>query len=297
MTVSTTSRLGIYRWDSGGDPFTRAQMDESHQALEANVAGFVQGTTRPPAAAQYTGFFHFDTATNLVSYCDGSDWYDNNMGVPADTVSPLDGSTSVVGTSVQFAREDHVHSIGVNAITATKIANGAVTADKLGANSVTATKISAGAVSNDKLGTDISAAKLVTGTLSVDRIAAGSITDAKLATGIDAAKLTGVLNPARITDGTISYGKIESALGLSVVGRAVSTTGVIDDIVADTDGHALRRSGATIGFGQIGAAGIANDSVALGVKTTGNYVQSLTAGRSEERRVGKECRSRWSPYH
>jgi len=24
---------------------------------------------------------------------------------------------------------------------------------------------------------------------------------------------------------------------------------------------------------------------------------SLTAFRSEERRVGKECRSRWSPYH
>src|ERR1051326_1091994 len=24
---------------------------------------------------------------------------------------------------------------------------------------------------------------------------------------------------------------------------------------------------------------------------------SLPAGRSEERRVGKECRSRWSPYH
>ena len=23
----------------------------------------------------------------------------------------------------------------------------------------------------------------------------------------------------------------------------------------------------------------------------------LDAGRSEERRVGKECRSRWSPYH
>ena len=27
-------------------------------------------------------------------------------------------------------------------------------------------------------------------------------------------------------------------------------------------------------------------------------VQALTEGlRSEERRVGKECRSRWSPYH
>ena len=25
--------------------------------------------------------------------------------------------------------------------------------------------------------------------------------------------------------------------------------------------------------------------------------QNLTRERSEERRVGKECRSRWSPYH
>src|SRR2546428_13853337 len=38
---------------------------------------------------------------------------------------------------------------------------------------------------------------------------------------------------------------------------------------------------------------------------TGNYsipslpvgAYELTAERSEERRVGKECRSRWSPYH
>ena len=27
------------------------------------------------------------------------------------------------------------------------------------------------------------------------------------------------------------------------------------------------------------------------------YEQTQQAGRSEERRVGKECRSRWSPYH
>ena len=28
-----------------------------------------------------------------------------------------------------------------------------------------------------------------------------------------------------------------------------------------------------------------------------NYYKQLYANRSEERRVGKECRSRWSPYH
>src|SRR5256885_12997968 len=34
-----------------------------------------------------------------------------------------------------------------------------------------------------------------------------------------------------------------------------------------------------------------------GVKTTvANYLKYFTE-RSEERRVGKECRSRWSPYH
>src|SRR3712207_9085783 len=27
------------------------------------------------------------------------------------------------------------------------------------------------------------------------------------------------------------------------------------------------------------------------------FLEALIGGRSEERRVGKECRSRWSPYH
>ena len=29
----------------------------------------------------------------------------------------------------------------------------------------------------------------------------------------------------------------------------------------------------------------------------GDYSMDFSYGRSEERRVGKECRSRWSPYH
>ena len=31
--------------------------------------------------------------------------------------------------------------------------------------------------------------------------------------------------------------------------------------------------------------------------TTINHVGGVVSWRSEERRVGKECRSRWSPYH
>ena len=36
------------------------------------------------------------------------------------------------------------------------------------------------------------------------------------------------------------------------------------------------------------------------VETAADFIflgSKITADRSEERRVGKECRSRWSPYH
>src|SRR2546426_12633601 len=35
----------------------------------------------------------------------------------------------------------------------------------------------------------------------------------------------------------------------------------------------------------------------LGVTVTAATGATVTVTRSEERRVGKECRSRWSPYH
>src|SRR6266496_4925633 len=47
--------------------------------------------------------------------------------------------------------------------------------------------------------------------------------------------------------------------------------------------------------------GIGATAIAFGLVTAslhGVYGLSLARGyRSEERRVGKECRSRWSPYH
>src|SRR5712692_4221750 len=41
----------------------------------------------------------------------------------------------------------------------------------------------------------------------------------------------------------------------------------------------------------------ATNSVSRNELFTAEYKRSFTAARSEERRVGKECRSRWSPYH
>ena len=40
-----------------------------------------------------------------------------------------------------------------------------------------------------------------------------------------------------------------------------------------------------------------NGLLLLGLSALILVVAYLFYGRSEERRVGKECRSRWSPYH
>ena len=61
------------------------------------------------------------------------------------------------------------------------------------------------------------------------------------------------------------------------------------------DGMALAYAGAAV------SATFAGDLMTLFVFWEITAVSSvfliLRAGRSEERRVGKECRSRWSPYH
>ena len=40
-----------------------------------------------------------------------------------------------------------------------------------------------------------------------------------------------------------------------------------------------------------------NKDMEIKLNTMEKQVKEMEAIRSEERRVGKECRSRWSPYH
>src|SRR2546430_17659396 len=50
-------------------------------------------------------------------------------------------------------------------------------------------------------------------------------------------------------------------------------------------------------LGQLAVGAAASIVAALLVETHLDPMANLGLARSEERRVGKECRSRWSPYH
>lgn len=61
---------------------------------------------------------------------------------------------------------------------------------------------------------------------------------------------------ATIANSVITDSKLRNSGALSVIGRSANSTGAVADISAATDGHVLRRSGTTLGFGTIGDASI-----------------------------------------
>src|SRR2546430_2129106 len=78
-----------------------------------------------------------------------------------------------------------------------------------------------------------------------------------------------------------------------VVGEFIDSSGVVRGFVRFSDGSfsaPIVDPNDTVGFTE--GRGINN----LGT-VCGDYASPDGNNRSEERRVGKECRSRWSPYH
>ena len=57
------------------------------------------------------------------------------------------------------------------------------------------------------------------------------------------------------------------------------------------------KAGALSAENFVPADTVAVSDMIEGLTARSAVVTEMTTGRSEERRVGKECRSRWSPYH
>lgn len=83
---------------------------------------------------------------------------------------------------------------------------------------------------------------------------------------------------AAIADGSITNAKLRDSAALSVIGRSANSSGVPADIAAGTDGHVLRRSGTSLGFGTIATGGVAD--AAISNAKLANMTEATVKGRA-----------------
>lgn len=166
----------------------------------------------------------------------------NSTGDPGDIAASSDG---------QVLRRSGT-TLGFGTIATAGIANNAVTLAKLAT------------VSTDRLlGRD------TTGTGNVEALTVGGGIEFSGAGGIQRSALSGDVNaPAgsnttTIPANTVSDAQLRDSAALSVIGRSAGTTGDPGDISAATDGHVLRRSGSTLGFGTIASGALSDGAVTL----------------------------------
>lgn len=81
---------------------------------------------------------------------------------------------------------------------------------------------------------------------------------------------------ATIANNAVTDAKLRDSVALSVIGRSANSTGDPADIAAASDGGVLRRSGATLGFGDIPESSVTNLVTDLAGKVP--VTRTLTAG-------------------
>jgi len=102
--------------------------------------------------------------------------------------------------------------------------------------------------------------------------------------------------PDKVIGGSL-YKLGSGTLTLTGVNQYSGTTTVIGGAlnVANQNGSGTGKSRVSVHSGTVGGTGTIAEELNVGDGSDAGAI--LKPSRSEERRVGKECRSRWSPYH
>ncbi len=103
------------------------------------------------------------------------------------------------------------------------------------------------------------------GTTAISYLISGGLV---ISSGLNLTNKTLVISTAGVTRAMLS-----NAVGVSIIGRSVNSSGAPADIAASSDGQVLKRVGGVVGFNSIGTADI-NNSVVTYAK-----IQNITANR------------------
>ncbi|MEX1116421.1 MAG: hypothetical protein WEB53_14315 [Akkermansiaceae bacterium] len=255
------NRTVIFRiWDNPSSTNTANLIYSEAQTVTVSEGEFSvlvgQGVANP---TQTFGYNEADRKlADLGAALTGSASYLGVTVAAAATIALTDNEITprqqIVSTAFAL-RAKVAESVDANAISSTMLANGAVGSTQLAAASVTSAKLGTNAVLTANIG-DFN--------VTTDKIANSNVTTAKIA------------------DNAVDNTKLRDSTGLSVIGRASSTTGDPADIAAPVDGTVLRRSGTSIGFGTVGTAGIADGSV----RGTDIATDTITASNIAPNAVG-----------
>ena len=91
-------------------------------------------------------------------------------------------------------------------------------------------------------------------------------------TRLNAARtVSDIVNADIKSDAAIALSKLTNATGFGLIGKTANSIGSYEEIPAAGDGSVLRRSGASVGFGQIVDAGIASNAAIAGTKIAPNF--------------------------
>ena len=219
---------------------------------------------------------------NLNPYLDNTDNQNINFGTKSGSDVPLniDNGAGVkftegsgitltrnasnqvtISSSVVYTDENAQDAVGLmidgslNYVDATPLLQrAALTGDVTASAGSNTTTIATGAVTTAKLAdSSVTAVKIISNAVTTTGLATGSVTTQK------------------ILDNTITDADIRQSAALSVIGNSTNSTANVADITAGTDNYVLRRSGTSLGFGQVATGGVA-DSAITEIKLISNSV-------------------------
>lgn len=212
-------------------------------SIKSYVDGLLQGVKWKQSVA-----FASTANVTLASFADGSTIDGNTVAngdrvLLKDQTAPAENGIYLVGLSGPPTR-------AVDADTAAELTNATVFVEN-------------GATNADRAYVCTAGPNITIGTTAITFVALGSALG--LVSNVTAtapiASSGGTTPNITLNDNGITDAKLRDSAALTVIGRSANSTGDPGDIAAGSDGDVLRRSGTTLGFGQIATAGLGNSIV------------------------------------